>query len=132
MRYVTEVKRYSSADAVRRNWAARLLKRPFSGQRCALGTGADFLKLGRVKEAITAVRIQREVQARDAGYVHGARYLFEALAGLGFVYGETGAKDKACRLAREAQTLLDGPLKKAPVDSDPAKWVRKTAPGCGS
>lgn len=96
----------------------------------------DYLKLGRTKEAIAAgeeaVRIQREVQARDPGYVHGARYLFEALAGLGHVYGETGAKSKACALAREAQTLLEGPLKKAPVDSDPAKWVRKTVPACGA
>ncbi|MFN7939242.1 MAG: serine/threonine-protein kinase [Bryobacteraceae bacterium] len=94
----------------------------------------DYLKLGRTKEAIAAgeeaVRIQREVQAHDPGYVHGARYLFEALAGLGRVYAETGAQAKACTLAREAQTLLDGPLKQAPVDSDPAKWVRQTAPAC--
>jgi len=94
----------------------------------------DYLKLGRVKEAIAAgeeaVRIQREVKARDPGYIHGARYLFESLAGLGRVYWETGAKGKACTLAREAQGLLDGPLKKAPVDRDPADWVRKTAPDC--
>lgn len=94
----------------------------------------DYLKLGRVKEAIAAgeeaVRIQREVKARDPGYVHGARYLFESLAGLGRVYLETATRAKACGLIREAQALLDGPLKKAPVDPDPAAWVRKTAPGC--
>lgn len=95
----------------------------------------DYLKLGRVKEAIAAgeeaVRIQREVKARDSGYIHGARYLFESLAGLGRVYWETGEKGKSCGLVREAQALLDGALQKAPVDADPAEWVRKTAVGCG-
>lgn len=95
----------------------------------------DYLKLGRVKEAIAvgeeAVRIQREVKARDSGYIHGARYLFESLAGLGRVYWETGAKGKACGLVREAQGLLDGALRKAPVDPEPAAWVRSRMLGCG-
>ena len=51
---------------------------------------------------------------------------------LGRVYAETGAQAKACTLAREAQTLLDGPLKQAPVDSGPAQWVSKTVPACRS
>lgn len=79
-----------------------------------------------------AVRIQREVQARDPGYVHGARYLFEALAGLGFVYGETGAKDKACRLAREAQTFVGWPVEESACGFGSGEVGAEGAPGCGS